>query len=164
MKLTFSRIMPTTSLAVPIFIFSMPASPCTPAPSSISSWAISNRGGWPDDRKLWTLLCHRKHVLNERKVCWKFENRLQLSITSDGNTQRYVLYVTLIFSRKVRFASIKYLIRYYKSFLLQTNPILKIKNWLSASHTRARRVPYPFLVFVVIAAKIIHHPWKKTAF
>ena len=32
------------------------------------------------------------------------------------------------------------------------------KNWLSASHTRALRVPYLFLVFVVIAATIIHHP------
>ena len=32
------------------------------------------------------------------------------------------------------------------------------KSWLSASHTRARRVPYLYLVFVVIAATIIHHP------
>ena len=32
------------------------------------------------------------------------------------------------------------------------------KKWLSASHTRARRVPNLFLVFVVIAATIIHHP------
>ena len=32
------------------------------------------------------------------------------------------------------------------------------KNWLIASQTRARRVPYLYLVFVVIAATIIHHP------
>ena len=33
-----------------------------------------------------------------------------------------------------------------------------LKNWPSASHTRAQRVPYLFLVFFVIAATIIHHP------
>ena len=38
------------------------------------------------------------------------------------------------------------------------NYLTKLKNWLSASHTRARRVPTLFLVFVVIAATIIHHP------
>ena len=47
---------------------------------------------------------------------------------------------------------------YFIKNLFQTVIDKKEKNCLSASHTRAQRVPYLFLVFVVIAATIIHHP------